>query len=97
MNRKALLTATENIVCKDRETDYGSPENNFARIADFWTAYLGQVIKPHDVAAMMMLLKIARIPAVSIKTTTGLMQQVTALVALNYRNFILNPNTKGSI
>lgn len=61
MNRKALLTAAENIVCKDRETDYGSPENNFARIADFWTAYLGQVVKPHDVAAMMMLLKIARI------------------------------------
>ncbi|MEE0229850.1 MAG: DUF6378 domain-containing protein [Peptococcaceae bacterium] len=61
MNRKALLAATENIVCKDRETDYGSPENNFARIADFWTAYLGQVVKPHDVAAMMMLLKIARI------------------------------------
>ena len=61
MNRKALLETTESIVCKDRENDYGSPENNFARIADFWTAYLGQVIKPHDVAAMMMLLKVARI------------------------------------
>ncbi|MDQ9757461.1 DUF6378 domain-containing protein [Acinetobacter baumannii] len=34
MNRKALLEATESIVCKDRENDYGSPENNFARIAE---------------------------------------------------------------
>lgn len=30
-------------------------------ISTLRTAYLGQVIKPHDVAAMMMLLKIARI------------------------------------
>lgn len=52
-----------------RERDYGPPEDNFLRIADLWTAYVGgQIIfEPVDVAMMMALLKIARI-----KTGTGI-------------------------
>ena len=61
MNRTALLEAAEHAVTGDRETDYGTPEQNFARIADLWTAYLCRSIEPHDVAAMMILLKLARV------------------------------------
>ncbi len=53
----------------DREEDYGSPENNFKTIAAFWDAYVGARCKTgnfcgleaKDVAAMLMLLKVARI------------------------------------
>lgn len=44
--------------CDDKR---GAPENSFKRIAELWTAYLGYEVKPHDVAALMALLKIARI------------------------------------
>ena len=44
-----------------REHEYGSPEDNFTRIAALWTAYCGWNFDAHDVAAMMALLKIARI------------------------------------
>lgn len=62
MKRIDILKAAEDCVCKDRETDYGSPEDNFQRIASMWNAYLGdREIDNKDVAAMMALLKIARI------------------------------------
>ena len=61
MKRREILNAAEKCVCGDREQDYGSPENNFARIAGFWSAYLGADISAKDVAAMLALLKIARI------------------------------------
>lgn len=70
MTRPEILAAAERCVCGDRETDYGGPERNFARIAEFWTTYLRDkavppgvdlCILPEDVAAMLALLKIARI------------------------------------
>ena len=61
MKRKETLEQAEQIVCKDRETQYGSPEDNFATIAVFWTAYTGHAFSSHDVSVMMALLKIARI------------------------------------
>lgn len=70
MNRKDILDAAAKCVCGDREQDYGSPENNFCTIADLWTAYMkgkccsanaDLCICPEDVAAMLALLKIARI------------------------------------
>lgn len=70
MERKEILETAAKCVCGDREQDYGSPENNFARIAALWEVYLrdkvipfgkGIVIDPEDVAAMLVLLKIARI------------------------------------
>ena len=46
---------------KDRQNQYGGPENNFERIAQMWNGYLGtNSIKPWDVAAMMGMLKMAR-------------------------------------
>ena len=61
MTRKEILDAAFKCVCGDREQDYGTPEDNFTRIAKLWTAYCGLEFAPQDVAAMMTLLKIARI------------------------------------
>lgn len=41
--------------------EYGSPEDNFKTIADFWSVYKGVEFTANDVAMMMALLKIARI------------------------------------
>lgn len=59
--REALLNKAVRCVCGDREQDYGTPEDNFQRIADLWTAYTGYTLTAVDVAMMMALLKIARI------------------------------------
>ena len=70
MKRSEILETAKLCVCGDREQAYGSPENNFQTIASMWTAYLQEScvprgifidICPEDVAAMMALLKIARI------------------------------------
>ncbi len=61
MTREEVLDEAKKCVCGRREQDYGSPESNFALIADFWTMYLGVAVTPVDVAMMMALLKIARI------------------------------------
>jgi hypothetical protein len=67
MNRKECLETALEIVMKDRQNDYGTPESNFATIAAYWSNYLQSrgfgdvVVAGHDVAAMMALLKIARI------------------------------------
>lgn len=69
MKRKEVLEQALKCVCGDREQDYGSPENNFDTIAKMWAAYLhalptdeiGKKITSKDVAAMLALLKIARI------------------------------------
>lgn len=60
--RKEILKQATDAVCTDREGQYGSPEDNFRRIADLWTTYCGGYsFEPKDVAMMMSLLKIARI------------------------------------
>lgn len=66
MRRQDILQKAAVVVSGDRDIQYGSPEDNFAKIAEFWTVYLGVRVLPHDVATMMMLLKIARI-----KTSPG--------------------------
>ena len=63
--RGTILERANSIVNGDREKSYGRPEDNFSRIGKMWNAYLGNTMKkpltPSDVAAMMALLKIARI------------------------------------
>lgn len=59
--REQVLAAARMCVCGDREQDYGSPEDNFNRIANLWADYLGYPVTDTDVACMMALLKIARI------------------------------------
>ena len=59
--RVEFLAEVAKIVANDRNTQYGEPEDNFARISDLWASYLQHNISVSDVAAMMALLKIARI------------------------------------
>lgn len=59
--RGKVLDKARECVCGQREQDYGSPENNFGRIAALWTAYMAVEITPVDVAMMMAMLKAARI------------------------------------
>ena len=61
--RQRVLREAEKCVCGQREHDYGTPEDSFQKIGTFWTAYLNYAVNidAEDVAAMMALLKIARI------------------------------------
>ena len=66
--RKTIITQAAAIVEGARQLNYGSPEDNFARIAALWEAYLLNrkeqklfIIDAHDVAMMMVLMKIARL------------------------------------
>ena len=74
MTRPEILDTAKKCVCGDREQDYGTPESNFKAIASMWNSYLyanGLIVNkdpnvwkgitPVDVAAMLALLKIARI------------------------------------
>ena len=67
--REKVLKEALNCVNGEREKQYGSPEDNFRRIADLWSVYLTSLfedekivvdIDPIDVAKMMVLFKIAR-------------------------------------
>jgi hypothetical protein len=66
--RKLIIAQASNIVEGARQLNYGSPEDNFARIAALWETYLIKrkdqtlfTIDAHDVAMMMVLMKIARL------------------------------------
>jgi hypothetical protein len=66
--RKAVLAEATEYVCKDRQSSYGTPEDNFSNIAAFWNTYLlakykgGEIaLTAVDVALMMDLLKSARL------------------------------------
>lgn len=70
MTRKEVLAEAEKCVCGQREEDYGTPENSFRVIANLWSTYIKEKhlpetsslsLDPEDVAAMLALLKIARI------------------------------------
>ena len=70
MTREEILKEALKCVNGEREQQYGSPEDSFMAIAELWTVYLEHgcvedngavLLHPEDVAAMMALLKIARI------------------------------------
>lgn len=63
MKRSEILDAAKKCVCEDRDQQYGQPEDNFAKIAELWSAYRGELYLKRDVAMMMSLVKIARIYA----------------------------------
>jgi hypothetical protein len=65
--KEAIADEAKRIVTGSRREAYGTPEQNFDRIAVLWNAYLclahgvEQDITPLDVAAMMRLMKEARL------------------------------------
>lgn len=64
--RETILEEAKMCICHDRQNQYGSPEDSFAAIANYWSIYLLNskkivgAITTKDVALMMVLLKIAR-------------------------------------
>jgi len=59
--REIILNDAKTAVLQDRNVDYDTPERNFSKIAEMWSAYYGIMFRPHDVAAMLILLKVARV------------------------------------
>lgn len=47
---------------EERARNYGHPAINFEIIRQMWSAYLGRQLSIRDVAMLMVLLKVARIP-----------------------------------
>jgi hypothetical protein len=61
MKRSEILDTAKAYITVDRAGTHGDAEANFGLIAAYWSAHLGgRNIKPHDVAVMMTLLKLAR-------------------------------------
>ena len=63
-----IFEMAKKIVNGHRQDDYGSPEDSFQNIANYWNAYFKQVadnreegLTAEDVAIMMVLFKIARL------------------------------------
>lgn len=65
--RSNVLTEADDLINGDRNNQYGEPNDDFRKTADMWSVYLSSVAKapvtllPHDVAVLMMMLKISRI------------------------------------
>ena len=70
LNTKDLLTTAMQLVGGDRHKDYGDKVKNHNNIAKLWSAYKDVEITPHDVAIMMVLLKIARTKLGAISSDT---------------------------
>ena len=63
MNRGDILDEAKRLTMSERQDTYGTPFTNHQRIASLWSVYLEKEVKPHDVALMMALVKIARLMA----------------------------------
>lgn len=61
--RTRMLHQAEQLVNGDRNNAYGPPDQDFERTAIMWTTYMNgrRIFEAHDVAAMMILLKISRL------------------------------------
>lgn len=63
---RAILDTAKELVTKTRAADHGNAYEQHALAAKFWSIYLrgrGKLcdpLKPHDVAQMMLLLKVSR-------------------------------------
>lgn len=61
MLRSDILSTAAECVTVDRASTYGAAENSFGLIAAYWSAHLDTNVTAVDVAAMMALLKLARV------------------------------------
>lgn len=60
MTRSDILAAAHHCITQDRQDQYGDAEDSFGLIAAYWSAHLDAHVSAHDVAVMMVLLKLAR-------------------------------------
>lgn len=60
MKRAEILQTALQCITVDRAATHGEAENSFGLIAAYWSAHLDHPVTAHDVAAMMVLFKLAR-------------------------------------
>jgi len=58
--RREILERAADLVDGDRDAEYGTPQENLGRIAEFWTTYFGFPVRADQVAVAMVLVKVAR-------------------------------------
>ena len=61
VTRSSILSTARSYITRDRQADHGDAEDNFSRIAGYWSLHTGTTLTATDVAVMMALLKVARI------------------------------------
>ena len=61
VTRSKILSTARSYITRDRQADHGDAEDNFSRIAGYWSLHTGTTLTSTDVAVMMALLKVARI------------------------------------
>lgn len=62
--RTRTLETASTLINGDRENDYGTPQENFANIAERWSQTVGRKLEAWEVALMMADLKLARMATV---------------------------------
>lgn len=69
-NRASILDRAKQIICRERNNEYGEPEYSFSQIAEYWAAYIKHNcvlpgadvgLTARDVALMMALFKVGRL------------------------------------
>ena len=67
MRAHEICEKAAGLVAGDRNEQHGDKETNFRATADLWNTFLGSrlstPIEPHEVALMMVLLKVSRVMA----------------------------------
>ena len=69
VNRQMVLHEAMHAVTKARNESYGEPIDDFACTSELWDSYIARIVQvrgsatilPHDISAMMILLKISRL------------------------------------
>lgn len=59
--RSDLLAEAAALVDGDRNTTYGPPSADFARVAVMWSVLFGRDFSPHEVAMAMTCIKLSRL------------------------------------
>lgn len=55
-----ILDEAKGLVCRDRNSDYGHPKDDFERTAQIWSAIIGRTITARQVALCMIGVKMSR-------------------------------------
>lgn len=60
-HRTEILSTASKLITGQRQSDYGTPAENFARVARLWEVVLGIEVTPAQVALCLGQLKVARL------------------------------------